>query len=208
MAKARSYSSPRRDEQAEQTRQQILASARRLFSEAGYAATSISEIAEAAGVSVPTVYASVGSKPHLALSLVGFINAEVDMDSLVDAQVQASTPLDLLKANAHLARVLNERCGDIIRALLSAAASSPDLLPVLTEGRRVHREGCYAVAARLDSMGALAEHVDAAFAGAVLTTYTGPEAIERLTTEHGWEFDKVEAWLCHAMSRLLLRPPA
>ncbi len=74
MAEARPYRSPRRKRQAEQTRDAILATARRLFSERGFAATPISDIAAAAGVSVPTVYASVGSKAELAVCLVAFIN--------------------------------------------------------------------------------------------------------------------------------------
>jgi len=206
MSEERAYRSLRRARQAEQTREEILSAARRLFGENGYAATTISEIAATAGVSVPTVYASVGSKAKLALSLVAFINEEVDMASLAAAQAQATTPQDLLAANAHLARVLNERCGDIIRALLSAAASSSEVVPAADEGRRVHREGCYAVAARLQEMGALNEKVDAARSGAVLAAYTAPETIERLTAEHGWTFDELEAWLTYAMSRLLLRP--
>lgn len=205
MTDARAYRSPRRERQAEDTRAQILTAARRLFSERGYAATPIAEIAGAAGVSVPTVYSSVGSKAQVALSLVQFINAEVDMESLAAAQAQARTGREVLAANARLARVLNEQCGDIIRALLSAAASDPEVAPAAAEGRRVHREGCAGVAARLQAMGELTERLDVAKAGAVLATCTAPEAIERLTVEHQWSFDEVEAWLTDAMSLLLLR---
>lgn len=205
MVKARPYHSAQRQRQAEQTRIQILATARRLFSERGYAATPLSDVAAGAGVSLPTVYTSVGAKSQLALSLVEFINDEADMASLVAAQFAATTPHELIEANAHLARVLNERCGDIIRALLSAAASSPEVVPAAAEGRRLHREGCHAVASRLESMGALAEHLDVARAGAVLATCTAPGAIEQLTAEHGWSFDEVEAWLTTAMVRLLVK---
>jgi AcrR family transcriptional regulator len=205
MVEARPYHSAQRQRQAEQTRIQILSTARRLFSERGYAATPLSDVAAEAGVSLPTVYTSVGAKPQLALSLVEFINDEADMASLAAAQFAATTPHELIEANAHLARVLNERCGDIIRALLSAAASSPEVAPAAAEGRRLHREGCHAVAARLESMGALAEHLDVARAGAILATYTAPGAIEGLTAEHGWSFDEVEAWLTTAMVRLLVK---
>ena len=44
------------------TRREILGAAERLFAEQGYAQTSIVDIAAAAGVSVPTIYASVGQK--------------------------------------------------------------------------------------------------------------------------------------------------
>lgn len=207
MTGVRSYHSPRRARQAEQTRAHVLGAARRLFGERGYASTSIGEVATAAGVSVPTVYASVGAKPELALALVGFINEEVDMTALAGAQWAATTPAELLAATAHLTRVLHEGCGDIIRTLLSAAASSPEVVPAAEEGRRVHREGCAMVAARLDEMGALAGHLDAARAGAVLATCTAPEVVARLVVEHGWSYDELEAWLVESLPRLLLDEP-
>lgn len=53
--------SPRRRDRAE-TRARMLDAARRLFLEKGYAATTIPEIAAAAGVAVPTIYWAFGSK--------------------------------------------------------------------------------------------------------------------------------------------------
>src|SRR6266704_6547564 len=61
----RSYDSPLRRERAEATRLAIAAAASRLFTERGYAATSIEEIAAAAGVSRATVFTSVGGKARL-----------------------------------------------------------------------------------------------------------------------------------------------
>src|SRR5258705_11208909 len=61
----RSYDSPLRRERAEPTRLAIAAAAGRLFAERGYAATSIEEIAAAAGVGRATVFSSVGGKPEL-----------------------------------------------------------------------------------------------------------------------------------------------
>jgi AcrR family transcriptional regulator len=70
MSESRTYQSPRRRQQAEETRRAILGAARQLFAERGYAATALSDIAEAAGVSVPTLYSSIGSMATIAWSLV------------------------------------------------------------------------------------------------------------------------------------------
>ena len=59
------YHSQRRQEQAEATRQAILDAARALFIERGYAGTTVADIAAVARVAVPTVYASVGTKPSI-----------------------------------------------------------------------------------------------------------------------------------------------
>lgn len=203
MSEARPYHSPRRQRQAEQTRTEILATARRLFSERGYAATPISAVAGESGVSVPTLYSSVGSKAQIALSLVEFINDEVDMTGLAAAQAAAETPADLLRANARLTRVLNERCGDIIRALLSAAAADAGVAAAEAEGRRVHREGSRGVVEQLHAMNGLRNGLSVDQGGAILTTLTAPESVDRLTREHGWSFDDLEEWLAEASLALL-----
>src|SRR6478672_55695 len=66
----RRYVSVVRAEQAAATRHAVLAAARALFTEHGYAATSISAIAARAGVAVDTVYAAAGRKPVLLRELV------------------------------------------------------------------------------------------------------------------------------------------
>src|SRR5207237_8937675 len=61
----RPYQSTLRGTQAESTRTAVIAAAARLYAEEGYAATSIEDIAAAAGVSRATVFTSVGGKATL-----------------------------------------------------------------------------------------------------------------------------------------------
>src|SRR5215469_3950575 len=61
----RRYQSPLREGQARNTRTAIIEAAWRLFAQQGYVATSIDEIAAAAGVSRATVFTAVGGKPVL-----------------------------------------------------------------------------------------------------------------------------------------------
>ncbi|MGB3829027.1 MAG: TetR/AcrR family transcriptional regulator [Ornithinimicrobium sp.] len=67
--KTRTYASRLRREQADATRRGVLASARTLFTAGGYAQTSVADIARHAGVSLDTVYVSVGRKPQLLLAV-------------------------------------------------------------------------------------------------------------------------------------------
>ncbi len=67
--KGRAYDSPTRRASAEQTRLRVLGEAHRLFTTQGYAGTSVAQIAQAARVSVDTVYATVGRKPQLLLAV-------------------------------------------------------------------------------------------------------------------------------------------
>src|SRR4051795_3646158 len=65
----RVYNSPLRTEQAHRTRAAVLDAAGRCFLEKGYAATTMKDVATAAGVSVQTVFGQ-GSKASLLLACV------------------------------------------------------------------------------------------------------------------------------------------
>lgn len=67
--KARRYDAPSRRAAAAATRGRVLAAAQRLFTDRGYAQTSIADIAQLADVSVDTVYTAVGRKPELLLAV-------------------------------------------------------------------------------------------------------------------------------------------
>ena len=62
---SRAYDATGRREQARANRARVLDTARDLFVADGYAATSMTRIARAAGVSTPTVFAAFGSKANL-----------------------------------------------------------------------------------------------------------------------------------------------
>ena len=74
-SKTRKYDASARRAAAEQTRDRVLAAAKELFVAQGYAATSVAAIAQRAGVSVDTVYATVGRKPRLVLTVVDMVLA-------------------------------------------------------------------------------------------------------------------------------------
>jgi AcrR family transcriptional regulator len=76
--KTRSYRSPQRREQAVATRLSVLAAARDLLQDKGYAATTVADVARLAGVSVDTVYASVGRKPELVLAVIDMVLGGAD----------------------------------------------------------------------------------------------------------------------------------
>jgi len=204
MASSRPYRSEHRQRQAEQTRRAILGAARTLFTDRGYAATSVADIAAEAGVSVPTVYASVGAKAELARAMVEFLNEEGGVLENDQWQRQATSPDELLRRNMHLVRELNEKCGDIIRSVRAAAHSEPDLVPVVEAGDGYHREGEYAIAGALAQMGALREGISVEQAGAIITVLASSQSIDQLVLEHGWSHQEVEDWLADTLRVLLL----
>ena len=144
----------RREQMAHQTRRDILAAARRLFGERGYTATSITDIAAEAGVAIQTIYARVGSKRGMVLALIDLIEEEAGVNDLVPGVIDASTSGEALRAGVRLTRSFQERCGDIIEALFTAAGAEPDLAEAVAEGQRRHREGARLVVGRIRELGA------------------------------------------------------
>ncbi len=120
----RAYSSPRREAQARETRARLAAEARRLFAEKGWAKTTLKEVAKAAGVAEPTVYAVFGNKAGLATALVDLVDEEADVPTLV-AELQASnvSPRQQIEAMARHRRRMFDGPGDIVGGLLYEGGS-------------------------------------------------------------------------------------
>ena len=128
----RSYDATRRRAAAEQTRLGILAAARELFEESGYTGTSVQDVARRAGVSLDTVYASVGRKPQLLLAVHDMALAEGPMPLPVADRdyvraVRAAPTLEgrITTYAAAMARIL-PRTVPILNALREAGATDPE----------------------------------------------------------------------------------
>src|SRR3954449_4510151 len=145
----------RRAIQAEQTRTDIIGAARRLFASQGYASTSVKDIAREAGVSVQTLYDSVGSKADLVRRLNDLIDSEARVFEIVMALPTETDPAVVARMPAEVTRRIVERCSDILRTGVDAARAEPDLAFVIEEGGRRHRAGARAITERLAALGAL-----------------------------------------------------
>lgn len=195
----------RREVSAAATRDEILRAARRLFTSHGYANTSIQQIAAESGVAVQTIYTSVGSKAALVLALNDLIDSEAGVSELGGELGRETRPGQLLAKGVHLTRVLNERCGDIIRVVISAEATDPDLAAAHADGMRRHREGAEGLGQRLAGLGALRPGTSADQAAMAFALMTAPSSWLQLTEDGGWSWDEAESWLATSLSRLLLR---
>jgi AcrR family transcriptional regulator len=82
---------PARRLTADQRRQQLFAVALELFAQRGYRATTMDDIADAAGVTKPLLYQHFSSKRALYLELVDSIAGEL-LGAVRDAVVQADGP--------------------------------------------------------------------------------------------------------------------
>lgn len=198
----------RRERMAHQTRRDILVAARRLFAERGYVATSINDIAAEAGVAIQTIYARLGSKRGMLLALIDLIDEEAGVSELIPTVTDARTPQDALSAGIRITRAFQERCGDIIEALLTAAGAEPELTDAIAEGQRRHRHGARLTVGRIQELAGLRQEVLPAHAEALLALSTNHEAWRELTDGYKLGWDTAEDLLTGALARALLARPS
>jgi len=194
----------RRERMAAQTRRDILISARRLFAERGYAATSITDIAQEAGVAVQTIYSRLGSKSGIAVALMDLLDEEAGLPETTVGLLDARAPREVLRIGVHAIRGFPEHCGDIIDALTAAGALEPDAAAAVAEGHRRHRNGCRMIIDQIAELSGLREDLTREQAAALLAATTSTESWTELVHRQHLGWDQAEELLTTALARALL----
>ena len=195
----------RRAEYAHATRQAILCEARRLFSERGYFATKVDEIAAAARVAPATVYAVWGGKHELLQSLIEIWASAPAIANIVSAVEELRDSAAILCLVAKTCRSVREEFGDIIRLLLATAPHDRDASETLNAATAKYRQAFVPIAQRLLDLHALHDGIDVNEAVDVFWFYFGYAGIFTLHDDNGWSYKRAEQWLCDQASRALLR---
>lgn len=213
MAEKRRYSTALRAEQTAMARRRVLDAAAALFVERGYLGTTLTGVAEAAGVSVQTVYNVVGGKSVL-LKTVYDITLAGDDEPVPMAQrpeframIEAADGRDCLARYAGIGRMLAERVLPLVTMLLAQAATGdPELRAIADtiEGERT--TGTAAAAAHVAERFGLREGLDVGHAADILWTLTAPDVTDRLVNRRRWGWDRFERWIGDAMADALLGP--
>jgi AcrR family transcriptional regulator len=185
----------RRQRQADLTRADILQAARRLFASNGYRSTTVRDVAAAAGVSVQTVYDSVGSKRALVLELNNLLDSEAGVGQIARTAATEDDPHVILAVPAKVTRALLDRCGDIIRAVIGASGDEPEMAQVVAEGHRRHVGGAALIVDRLVAVGAVAADVDRAALKDTIAIVTDTATAVLLIDQYGWSTRRVERWM-------------
>jgi len=205
--KARPLSYRRR--QALETRRAIAHAARSLFSQGGYAATSIDAVAEEAGVAARTVYAIFGTKK----AILGAICEEWLAEAGVMETVAAGMSEPDLRRRLALVALSSRRQWESergVRAMLEGAAASDADVARMVAGWKQDRAGSlHSVLAGCEAD--LRSGLDARRAGAMLRALTSAEVYSELVAGEGWTPADYETWLAGLLAEALVarrRPPA
>lgn len=201
----------RADAERDATRQRVVAAARELFLERGYTATTVGDIARAAGVALQSVYNAGGSKAEL-LHLV------------VDAAVAGDTQDVMLVQRPEFARVADEpdprrqvamvagliaqtmqRLAPVWRAYREAATTDPRAAADLRASHRRRHETFTDMIAMIDpeALRASPRHsTDCMWALGSIDVYLLFRDVS------GWSHEHYATWLLTSLTDQLLPDPA
>ena len=206
----RRYVSAVRAEQAAATRRAVLSAARELFTEHGYAATSISAIAARAGVAVDTVYAAAGRKPALLRELVETSLSGTDQavpaeqrDYVVRLRA-ASSAREKIGIYAAAVSEIGVRMAPIHRALAEASVTDTDCAALREEIDARRAMNMRRLAADLRATGELRPDLTDDEVADIVWSMNAPEYRALLVGQRGWTAERYGRWLADAWTRLLL----
>jgi AcrR family transcriptional regulator len=203
----RTYRSPLRRSQAQETRRRVLDSAERLFEESGYGAVSIAQVADAAEVAPETVYAHFTSKRNLVRQIAaravrgaddrpvleqagpGAVAAAADQRKQLSLFVADIVPR--LERVAPLMTVINEAA--------KAEGELADLAGSLHEGRL---ENLRTLVDALGRNGPL--RLEPADAADTVWVIVSPEVHQLLRRGRGWSQRRYSEWVYERLVTLLL----
>ncbi len=201
----RTYRSPRRREQAQATRERILASARELFVANGYGGTTIESIARQAGVAVQTVYATFGSKRGILFALLDQMAIDADLPRM-QAEIAAAAgdpPRQLRDRIAFNARFYATGA-ELIDIARTVSGVEDDLQAMWREGESRRHRAARALIDKWKRAGALAPGLSANAATDILWTLTGPDVFRLLVVERRWSIARFETWQYDTLAPALL----
>lgn len=201
----------RRAERAEATRRRVVESASRLFVERGYRATTIESVADAADVSVETIYKRFGNKAGLLkaareAAVAGapepsafFTFPSVPIDEAIRA---ASGQEARLRTLAELSSRRMERLAPFHRMLRNAGTGDPELAEFIASDHAMRRESQHANIRFIADRGPLRLAVDEA--ADTYSALANPDVYLLLIDQFGWTPDDYRDWLADSATRLLL----
>ena len=200
----------RRAEQARATRRRIVEVATSLFTQQGYAATTLEQIAAGARVALQTVYFHFGNKR-------GLLKVVVDVASVGDDQ-----PVPLLEraaiggvrsepdAEAAVARWV-ELSGDIFARVApvmgvvrDAAGSDPEMATQWQTNREQTLTAHRVLAEKLGDLHAFRPGMTVAKATDVIYGLLSLELYLLFTDERGWSADRWQDWVNETLTRAIL----
>jgi AcrR family transcriptional regulator len=205
--KVRRYDASGRRLRAAQRRHAVLEAAQELFFSQGYAATTITGIAEAAGVSPETIYKGFGGKRGLVRELrtVALLGAgPIPAEDRSDRLRGLADPRAVVRGWAKLAGEVAPRVAPILGLVREAAVLDPTMRELADELDSDRLRRMRANARFLADSGHLRPGVSLAQATDVLFAVSSPEMYDLLVVRRGWSTRRYTHFVATTVENALL----
>lgn len=205
----RSYDSTGRRAQAQQTQRAILRAAHDLFVGQGYGRTTIAQVADRAGVSPETIYATFRNKATLLHRTwdvtIGGDDEEVDFHERPEVMAIRAEPnlAKRLELHARFSTATARRMTPFVRSVQGAAASEPSAAKMAAEMERQRLAGLSVMASEAAATGQL--RVSEEECRDIMWATTDGHLWHQLVTERGWTDEQYAEWLARTWIAHLVR---
>lgn len=199
----RQYDNSSRKARSADTHAAILAAARGLFGKHGVDAVTIDQLAEKAGVSSATIYATFKSKAGVIKAIIEstfFGKAYAEVAGLLDS---TDDPVELLRITARISRVIFDNEKAEIGLMRGTSAFSPELRKIEAEfeaRRYTLQEGRAKLLTQRYKKSAL---LGLDKVRDTIWMLTGRDIYRMYVIERKWTSDQYEAWLASTLISLL-----
>ena len=199
-----------RAHKARANRRRMRAAALVLFTDRGYASTSMQAIAAEAGMAVQTLYFTFGTKSALLKEILDVAVAGDDepVPTLERPRVRAAIadpdPVRQLRELARLSREIYERVAPVLQVVAGAASADSDIAELWETNNSQRATVMTEFVTALAAKGPLRDGVDTATAIDVALALLSPEMYGYLTSRRGWSADRWEEWTADALISQLL----
>jgi AcrR family transcriptional regulator len=200
----RSYLSPTRAQQADETRVRITEAAHELLVTKGFAPMTVDAVAREAGVSTQSVYSNFGSKAGLVEAVIERAAFGQNYRRLVEEATHAEDPVLRLRCAASIARQIYDAERSVIDVMGGASVVSPDLAAKMQTKELRRRSSQAQSITLLSESGLLKDGLDDETASDILWTLTGRDIYRMLVQVRGWSADKYQNWLADTLVNALL----
>jgi AcrR family transcriptional regulator len=198
--KRQSVKSGSRREKAAATRRRILDAAQRLFSEHGYAGTTMQAIADGADVAVQTVYFVFHTKGELLRQLLKSVGGRpgdavetMERDWVQEAMANSDGRRSLALMVEH-GNDIYARVAPVWDAIGQGASVEPDVAEVWEGIVEKRRQGIRLIVDSLATRGHLREGLTVDRAEDIVYGLHRPETLAVFVGDRGWSLEDFKAW--------------
>jgi AcrR family transcriptional regulator len=190
----------------------VIETARTLFLERGYGATTVEAISTYSGVPPATVYRLFSSKRGILKAIldVSIAGDDEPVSMPERPQVRAlltdADPKEQLAGLVTVAFQVNSRIAPVYRILVGAASSDPDAAALLEELNRQRHTGQGQVVRALARAGALRPGLRQRDAADIVYALMSPEVYRLLVVDREWPPARCQRWLTETLIDRVLSP--